>query len=100
MEAAAVRAIRRRRLKSGEAHADVAKVIVDAKGLQVLVALGKYDASHRAGDVFKALNNHGPRYADAFRALKEGAHGDLSAYHHTLRDLIKDTQALCDWVQA
>ena len=100
LEAASTRVLRGRRLASGEPHAEVEALIRDTRGLQSLVALAKYDGTHQANKIFGALNNQSPRLADAFRAMKEGAHGSTQGYSHSLLDLIRDTERICHWVQA
>ena len=93
-------AIRRRRLGSGEGHADVDELLRDTRGLHDIACLAMYNNTRQGAEVLPRLNKTKPRWADAFVALKRGAHGDLSGYHHGLRDLIADTRRICGQVSS
>jgi hypothetical protein len=85
LEAACVEAVRRRRLQRGEAHADVERVIAEARGLHPLAALAIADDAQRGERVFEYLNNKCGRWAgDAFKAIKVSSH---SGYAGSLQEL-------------
>jgi len=92
VEAACVEAVRRRRLTGGADHADVEQAIEDARGLQSLTALAIADDAEQGDRVYQFLNNKlGRRGGDAFKAIKQSAHG---AYDGSLEDLVDSARTL------
>ncbi|MBK7402685.1 MAG: hypothetical protein IPJ34_42275 [Myxococcales bacterium] len=92
LEAACVESIRRRRLGRGDSHADVERVVAEARGVHPLAALAIEDDVTRGDRVFPYLKNKGGHAAaDAFRAIKEGTHG---GYTGSLAELLSDARKL------
>lgn len=92
LEAACVESIRRRRLGRGDSHADVERVVAEARGVHPLAALAIEDDVTRGDRVFTYLKNKGGHAAaDAFRAIKEGTHG---GYTGSLAELLSDARKL------
>jgi hypothetical protein len=85
LEAAATRAVRRRRLARGERHLDVEETLARATTLLARLALALFDDPQRAGDVLKAINGrYGKKAADAVTGANRGVHelfaGDLRGF--------------------
>lgn len=97
VEAACVEAIRRRRLARGDLHDDVERTIENVRGLHELAALALFDDTARGGQVYAYINKKLQRRAgDAFRNLKEGAHGSFTG---SSRDLISDSSMIADMLR-
>jgi hypothetical protein len=98
IEAACVETIRRRWFARGTAHTEVQAAIESARTLHQLAAIAIFDDESRTGEVFSHLKNkHGPWAADAFRCVKEGAHGN---YTGSVRDLITASRKIADTMRA
>lgn len=98
IEAACKEAIRRKRYAQGIAQELVEQDIEDAQTIHPLVALAVYDDGARANDVFGFLNKKLGRDAgDAFRAVKEGAHG---TFQGDLAELIRCTARIAKEVRS
>jgi hypothetical protein len=92
LEAAAVDAVRRRRIGRGEAHAEVEELLARVNRLTVFAALALFDDGTRGGDVLPRLaHEYGNRAADVFRVVNAGAHESVAC---DLRDLVRDTAIL------
>jgi hypothetical protein len=92
IEAGCIEAVRRRRIGRGEPHADVEELLAKSTRLTVIAALALFDDPMRGGDVLGRLNREfGPKAADAFRAVGQGAHTGANG---DLRDLVRDAGIL------
>lgn len=97
VEAASKEAIRRRRYGKGQTHDEVEQLIETTTSTHPLVALAIYDDTSRASDVFGYLNKRlGREAGDAFRAIKEGAHGGFSG---ELIDLVRSCRKIAQELQ-
>ncbi len=75
LEAAALLAVRRRRLARGDAHAAIDAALGDATKLYPRLALALFDDSAKHGEVLKRVNNKwGPKAGDAVKAANAGVH--------------------------
>lgn len=73
-------------------HDTVEQAIEDARSLQNLAALAIFDDDKQGGNVYSHLNNKLGRWAgDAFRAVKEGAHGN---YNGAVDELIRNSEKI------
>lgn len=98
IEAGCVAAIRRRRIGRGQRHEDVAEAIKDARSTNDLVALTLFDDEERGGDVLAKLNNLLDHAAtDAYKAIREGAHG---AWTGRYRDLVREADRIARRLEA
>jgi energy-coupling factor transporter ATP-binding protein EcfA2 len=84
LEAAAVQAVRRRRLARGQRHAEVEAELDGTRKLSGLLALALFDDGGRGGDVLSSINNRwgrqrGDVYVRCNRGAHEGDDGDLRA---------------------
>ena len=78
VEAACVEVVRRRKLRAGEAHADVEEMIENAQTFNKLLALAIFDDVERAGDVGKTIKNKwGVDGEEVYRGAQTGAHGQF-----------------------
>jgi hypothetical protein len=91
VEAALTDAARRRLLAGGDAHDEVETALEDALRLTHRAALALFGDVSRAGDVLGRLDSMRRQYADTFRALNRGAHGELVG---TPIDTVSDTELL------
>jgi recombinational DNA repair ATPase RecF len=74
VEAACMEVVRRRRLRRGEAHADVERALGAAGTLARLAALAMYDDAGRADGVLPRMEREGGRpLAETFRRCDEGS---------------------------
>jgi hypothetical protein len=92
IESACIEVIRRQRLARGVPHNDVERAIEDNRGVHSLVELAIEENTSRKSDVFSCLNNKlGKRAGDAFRSVKEGAHGKFTG---SVEDLIRECREI------
>jgi recombinational DNA repair ATPase RecF len=78
VEAACVEVVRRRRLKAGEAHADVEALVESAQTFNKLLALALFDDADRAGEVGKTIRNKwGVEGEEVYKGAQTGAHGQF-----------------------
>ena len=99
VEAACVEAVRRRRLKRGEPHDEVEALVERTRTTNDLAALALHDDRERGKDVLPKLDQWGKRFADAYRACKEGAHVGGSSVED-LKALVRDAGDLAARIQA
>jgi recombinational DNA repair ATPase RecF len=97
LEAAFMQVVRRRQLGAGQPHDQVEQELEAAGTLTSRAALALFDDKDRGGDVLRRLNQFGPWAGDAFQQCNKGAHGGASG---DLKDLIKNTDSLCDQILA
>jgi ABC-type lipoprotein export system ATPase subunit len=97
IEAACMEAIRRRRIGTGEPHADVEDLLAGLTGTKFPAALALLDDEKRAGEVLPRLDRESKAAADTFRAVNEGSHealgGDILA-------VVRGAEKLARWMQA
>jgi len=97
LEAACMAAIRRRRLKQGDAHQEVEALIAAQTTLYKLVALALFDDGERGSEVMGALNKRFGGWAgDVFRMANSGAH---EAHDGDLESLAKQSAQLAHRLQ-
>jgi energy-coupling factor transporter ATP-binding protein EcfA2 len=78
VEAACVEVVRRRRLKVGQAHADVEAEVEAAQTFNKLLALAIFDDAEKAGEVGKHIRNKwGTDGEQVYRGAQHGAHGQF-----------------------
>jgi hypothetical protein len=92
LEAACIDITRRRRLRRGESHDEVERLLTSNPKVYPLMALALFDDPQKTNEVLPRLNRNPGRWAvDVFRACQAGAH---EAHAGDLRDLIDGTQKL------
>ncbi|MCA9574366.1 MAG: hypothetical protein R3B40_22430 [Polyangiales bacterium] len=95
LEAAAIMAYRRERLRAGDHPTEVAESVRDAHTLMEVLSLGLFGTADRTGEVFRAVNNRvGRDVGDCVRACKQGAHEPVDDY----RALIDNTRQVAAWI--
>ena len=97
VEAACHEKIRQVRLSAGARHRDVEELLDKAKTTNQLAALALFDDIERGGDVLGRLNGFGGWAADAFRAVRTGAH---QAHNGDLGALVADSAKLAEKFRA
>jgi hypothetical protein len=94
VEAVCIEIVQRRELGAGRTNAEVDSRLGEARTLTQKAALGLFGDVARAGDVLTRVNRLGSRYADTFKALNAGAHGEL--LRGTPRDTVHATRDLVE----
>jgi len=89
IEAAAIEAVRKRRLGRGEEHAAVEADLAGALKLRQVVALALFDDVGRAGDVVPALGKLGTALQRCDKGAHEGDSGDLEGLITDVRSIVK-----------
>jgi hypothetical protein len=98
IEAACTEAIRRRRLKRGDPHADVEALLEKSRVLSKLMTLALFDTPERGGDTLRTMGNKwGQEAVDVYKQAQGGAHGERVA---DLEWLVKSTGSLTGKVRA
>src|SRR5690606_38805834 len=98
IEAACADLVRSRRLRRGEPHVDVERLIERQKRLNALMGLALFDEEQREAEVLRSIDNRfGKPAVDAFKACNDGAHGNFDG---DLDALVADTRRLTQQVLA
>jgi hypothetical protein len=97
VEAAAHAKIRRVRLGRGERHADVEKLISEAKSTSDKVTLAVLDDPAKRPELLRTVRKEqGAPAVDALQRCRQGAHHGLDG---DLRPFVKDVERLAEWIQ-
>ena len=97
LEAACIEAVRRRRLRKGEGHAEVERVLERAHKLTHKAALVFFDDMRKGGDVSARIREmRGASFENAFWGANKGAH---RSFVGSLPQLISDCQELAKWLR-
>jgi energy-coupling factor transporter ATP-binding protein EcfA2 len=97
VEAAAHAKIRRVRLGRGERHADVEKLISEAKSTSDKVTLAVLDDPAKRPELLRTVRKEqGTPAVDALQRCRQGAHHGLDG---DLRPFVKDVERLAEWIQ-
>jgi hypothetical protein len=95
VEAACMETVRRRRLVRGELHGHVEELLAANARPHPLMALALFDDERQTNEVLPRLNSLGRWAADAFQAIKAGAH---VAHEGDLGELIRSSEKLAKFV--
>jgi len=98
VEAASMEVVRRRKLSQSVSHKDVELELQKIKKVHDLVTLAVLGDVKYGAELYKRLNNWNARFADVFKALKEGSHGS-SNYSGTWREMVERTRALTEKIR-
>lgn len=96
VEAAALGVLRRRWLGAGKSRDEVEERLLRAEKLGQKLALVLFDNEGQSAEVLPRLNKEKKEFADAFRAVNEGAHGGGV---EDAEGLVKAAQRLAEWVR-
>ena len=76
LESALTDIVQRRELRAGRPHREVEAALEAARTVTQKAALALFGDAGEGGKVLPRLNQIGHRHADAYQALKKGAHGE------------------------
>jgi recombinational DNA repair ATPase RecF len=97
VEAASHAKIRRVRLSRGERHADIEKLISEARSTSDVVTLAVLDDPAKGSELLRTVRSEqGARGVNALQRCRQGAHHGLDG---DLRPFVKDVERLADWIQ-
>jgi len=91
LEAACVTTVRSRRLRAGESHETLDRLLAEHVKLYPLMALALFDDAARQGEVLARLKKLADRAPEAFKACNQGAH---ESFEGDLEGLVYDTDKL------